>query len=189
MAKLPAYAIVADIGGTNARFSRVDLATLALDKVAVYPCADFPTLADALSHYRQQQQLTAISHVAIAIACPVTSDIVSMTNFHWTFSIKAMQQQLQLDNQRLMMDVAVKNAFRDYELQKQNLVLEEENILLAKENVTIALERFRLGVSTYIELREAQISLNDGYNRLIAARYNAKVAEVELMRLKGEILK
>ncbi|MCG7858183.1 TolC family protein [Flavihumibacter sediminis] len=103
--------------------------------------------------------------------------------------LNIFQQQLQLDNQRLMMDVAVKNAFRDYELQKQNLVLEEENILLAKENVTIALERFRLGVSTYIELREAQISLNDGYNRLIAARYNAKVAEVELMRLKGEILK
>lgn len=97
------------------------------------------------------------------------------------------QQQLQLDNQRLMVEVAVKNAYKDYELQKQNLVLEEENILLAKENVNIALERFRLGVSTYIELREAQISLNDGYNRLIAARYNAKVAEIELMRLKGEV--
>ena len=49
MAKLPAFAIVADIGGTNARFSRVDLATLALDKVAVYPCADFATLADAVA--------------------------------------------------------------------------------------------------------------------------------------------
>ena len=104
MAKLPAFAIVADIGGTNARFSRVDLATLALDKVAVYPCADFATLADALTHYRQQQQLTDIQHVAIAIACPVTSDVVSMTNFHWTFSIKAMQQQLQLEALQVIND-------------------------------------------------------------------------------------
>jgi len=104
MAKLPAYAVVADIGGTNARFSRVDLATLALDKVAVYPCADFSTLADALSHYRQQQQLTDIRHVAIAIACPVTSDVVSMTNFHWTFSIKAMQQHLQLEALQVIND-------------------------------------------------------------------------------------
>jgi len=88
MAKLPAFAIVADIGGTNARFSRVDLATLALDKVAVSPCADFVTLADALTHYRQQQQLTDIQHVAIAIACPVTSDVVSMTNFTGRFQLK-----------------------------------------------------------------------------------------------------
>ena len=104
MAKLPSYAIVADIGGTNARFSRVDLTTLQLDNVAVYPCAEFATLADALLHYQQQQQLTAIKHVAIAIACPVTGDHISMTNFHWQFSIKAMQQQLGLEALQVMND-------------------------------------------------------------------------------------
>lgn len=104
MAKLPAYAIVADIGGTNARFSRVDLATLALDKVAVYACADFATLADALSYYRQQQGLNEIKHAAIAIACPVTGDHVSMTNFHWQFSVKAMQQQLGLEALQVIND-------------------------------------------------------------------------------------
>ena len=97
MASLPTHAIVADIGGTNARFSRVDLASLQLDKVAVYPCAEFATLADALVHYQQQQSVETIKHVAIAIACPVTGDNVSMTNFHWQFSVKAMQQQLGLD--------------------------------------------------------------------------------------------
>lgn len=96
MAKMPSHAIVADIGGTNARFSRVALDTLSLDKVAVYPCADFASLADALTHYQQQQQLN-LKHVAIAIACPVTSDQVSMTNFHWQFSIREMKQQLGLD--------------------------------------------------------------------------------------------
>lgn len=96
MAKLPTHAIVADIGGTNARFSRVALDTLTLDKVAVFPCADFATLADALTHYKQQQQLD-LKHVAIAIACPVTSDQVSMTNFHWQFSIREMKQQLGLE--------------------------------------------------------------------------------------------
>ncbi|MFC4654329.1 MULTISPECIES: glucokinase [Rheinheimera] len=90
------FAIVADIGGTNARFSRVDLASLQLDKVAVYPCADFPTLAEALQFYREQQGLTAIRHVAIAIACPVTGDLVKMTNFSWQFSIEQMKQQLDL---------------------------------------------------------------------------------------------
>lgn len=48
------YAIVADIGGTNARFSRVDLTTNALDCVVVYPCADFATLSLALNYYRTE---------------------------------------------------------------------------------------------------------------------------------------
>ncbi|GHG74613.1 glucokinase [Alishewanella longhuensis] len=104
MAKMRQFAIVADIGGTNARFSRVALDTLALDQVAVYPCADFESLADALSHYQQEQQLTDIKDVAIAIACPVNDDEVRMTNFHWQFSIKGMQQQLKLNTLLVMND-------------------------------------------------------------------------------------
>ena len=98
-------------------------------------------------------------------------------------------QQINYDKQRSLVDVGLSNAFKDYELQKQLLQLENDNIMLAKENVVIALERFRQGVSTYLELREAQISLQDAYNRLIAARYNTKLAETELLRLKGELLK
>ena len=69
------------------------------------------------------------------------------------------------------------------------MLIEEENILLAKENVTIALEGFRRGITTFIELRTAQQSLADAYNRLIAARFNAKVSETELLRLQGALLK
>ncbi len=98
-------------------------------------------------------------------------------------------QQVNYANQLSQIDVGINNAFKDYELYKKLLVLEEQNILLAKENVTIALERFRLGVSTNLELREAQISLEQGYDRLIAARYNAKVAETQLLRLQGNIVK
>ena len=98
-------------------------------------------------------------------------------------------QQINYDKQRSLVDVGLSNAFKDYELQKQLLDLEDDNIMLAKENVAIALERFRQGVSTYLELREAQKSLQDAYNRLIAARYNTKLAETELLRLKGELLR
>jgi outer membrane protein len=98
-------------------------------------------------------------------------------------------QQLTYSNQRSQIDAGLSNSFKDYELQKQLLQLEEDNIALAKENVMIALERFRQGVSTFLELREAQISLQDAYNRLIAARYNTKLAETELLRLKGDLVK
>jgi outer membrane protein TolC len=114
------------------------------------------------------------------------------------YNTKRLIQQTQLDvdylklsyqNQKSKIDLGISNAFKDYELQKQALALEEENILLAKENVLIAVERFRLGISTYIELRETQKSLEDGYFRLLSARYNTKLAEIELMRLKGDLVK
>ncbi len=98
-------------------------------------------------------------------------------------------QQLVYDNQKSQLGLSVVNAFREYEQQKKALALEEENILLAKENVTIALEVYRLGASTIIQLREAQKSLEDAYTRLIAARYNTKLAETELLRLKGDLVK
>ncbi|HET9277200.1 MAG TPA: TolC family protein [Flavitalea sp.] len=97
-------------------------------------------------------------------------------------------QQLFFENQRTLINTGISNAYKNYDYQKRALALEEENIQLAKENVAIALERFRQGVSTNLELREAQISLQDAYNRLIAARYNTKLSEIELQRLKGDIV-
>ena len=106
------------------------------------------------------------------------------------------QAQLDIDYNKIQYEkikaaneIAISNAFKTYELQKKTLSLEEENILLAKENVFIAMERFRLGISTTLELRETQKTLEDAFNRLIAARYNTKVAETELMRLKGELVR
>jgi outer membrane protein len=114
------------------------------------------------------------------------------------FNTRRLIEQAKLDvqynelffkNELLNVDVALSNAFKQYELEKKSLALEEENINLARENVAIQLERFRQGVSTYLELREAQISLEEANSRLIASRYNTKVAETELLRLKGDIVR
>jgi outer membrane protein TolC len=106
------------------------------------------------------------------------------------------QAQITLERQKLLLEqlkaialVGVKNSFASYDNAKKTLTIQEENLILAKENVKIALEGFKRGVNTYIELRTAQQSLADVYNQLIAARYNTKVAEIELFRLKGGLLK
>jgi len=98
-------------------------------------------------------------------------------------------QQLIYDNQQSLLNLGVINAYKDYEQQKKALALEEENIILARENVNIVLQVYKLNSTTLIQLKEAQLSLQQAYNRLIAARYNAKLAETELMRLKGELVK
>jgi outer membrane protein len=123
-----------------------------------------------------------------------TATIPILNNLNTRRLIKHAQldisyQQLIYDNQRSLTSLAVINAFKDYEQQKEALELEESNILLAKENVSIIFQTYRLGAATYIQLREAQKSLEDAYNRLIAARYNTKLAETELLRLRGDLVK
>ncbi len=98
-------------------------------------------------------------------------------------------QQLTVENTQSQINLALTNAYKDYEFYKMSLTLEQESVDLARENTMVALERFRQGVSTTLEVKEAQQSLELAAYRLIQARYNTKVAETELRRLKGTLLK
>jgi outer membrane protein TolC len=124
----------------------------------------------------------------------LTANIPIFNNYAARRNIRQAQadidfRRLTLENQMSLLVSNVENIFRGYELQKKQLSLEETNIILAKENVFITYERVKLGVTTFLELREAQKSLEEAYNRLIAARYDTKVAETELLRLKGDLLR
>lgn len=103
--------------------------------------------------------------------------------------INLNRSELLYHQQKQQVDVGIRNAFVSYENARKILLIEEETIILARENVSIAMESFKRGIATSIELRTAQQSLSEAYNRLIAARYNAKVAETELLRLNGSLLK
>lgn len=102
--------------------------------------------------------------------------------------LEVKRNELLYDDELSQLNTLINNAYKDYRYQIAALKLEEENIELARENVNIALERFRQGVSTYLELREAQISLSESNTRLIAARYNTKLAETRLLQLTGKII-
>lgn len=103
--------------------------------------------------------------------------------------INVDRQNILYSQSKAVVNVGLNNAFVAYDNAKKILVIEEETIGIAKENVFIALEGFKRGVTTFIELRTAQQSLADAYNRLITARYNTKLAETELLRLSGGLLK
>jgi outer membrane protein len=114
------------------------------------------------------------------------------------FNTRRLTQQarIELDRQTILyeqtrtaVNVDLRNALVSYDNAKKILALEEESIGDARENVHIALETFKRGVTTSVELRIAQQSLADAYSRLITARYNAKVAETELLRLNGSLIR
>ncbi len=92
--------LLADIGGTNARFA-LEIGPGQVRLIEVLPCADYPTLADALRAYLGSAPVLAgghsgIVHAALAIANPITGDLVRMTNHHWEFSIEALRLELGL---------------------------------------------------------------------------------------------
>ncbi len=87
--------LLADVGGTNARFA-LEAAAGTIGLVRVLACAAYPTLAAALRAYLAMPEVAAaagqgIRHGAIAIANPVSGDQVRMTNHHWAFSIEALR--------------------------------------------------------------------------------------------------
>jgi len=89
--------MIADIGGTNARFALLD-GMERRDEI-VLACADYPDLVSAAEEYLKQVGASKNSRpaeAALAIAGPVTSDIVRMTNHVWQFSAAHTRQQLGL---------------------------------------------------------------------------------------------
>jgi outer membrane protein len=103
--------------------------------------------------------------------------------------IDLQRQQVIYEQQKSIAVNGVRSAYANYDNARKTLAIEEENIQLARENVSILLETFKRGATTFIELRTAQQSMVDAYNRLTTARYNAKVSETELLRLKGALLR
>ena len=95
--------LVADIGGTNARFA-LEIAPQTIEHVEVLPCNDYDTLVDAIREYLNRVGKPKISHAAIAIANPILGDWVQMTNHHWAFSIETTRQALHLENLILLND-------------------------------------------------------------------------------------
>jgi len=104
-------------------------------------------------------------------------------------NIEVDRQQILYEQQKTAITVEISNAFDNYQNASEVLLIEEETMLLARENVLIALEGFKRGVTTFIELRTAQISLESAYTGLITARYNAKLAETELLKLSGGLIR
>ncbi|SEF52625.1 TolC family protein [Algoriphagus boritolerans] len=96
-------------------------------------------------------------------------------------------QDYSLEQYEIQLKSDIQRAYNVYSKNLQLLKIEEVNYEVAKENSEIALERFRLGIASYLEFRDAQVNLLTAENRLITAIFNIKEQEIELMRLSGKI--
>ncbi len=86
--------LVADIGGTHARFAQVDIDSGELEAIGVFHCSDFATVEQAFKAYIEAEALSQVQGVCAAVAGPVESDWIDLPNNHWQFSCSSLQQSL-----------------------------------------------------------------------------------------------
>ena len=95
VAALSRPALIADIGGTNARFALTDLDAAQPDMHAVQtlPCCEYASLQHAAEAYLGELGVTP-AQASIAVACPVDGDAIRLTNRAWAFSRRELQTVL-----------------------------------------------------------------------------------------------
>lgn len=96
------YGLVADIGGTNARFALVEVrrqTPIILLETRLLSCADYQGPVTAIRHYYEMVGIDSaqVDNATIAVAGPVKGDWFEMTNNPWAFLLSAVQQQLGME--------------------------------------------------------------------------------------------
>lgn len=124
----------------------------------------------------------------------ITANIPILNNFTVRQQIRQAQlavdfQNLQYRSQEQQLNTNLLTTYRGYDAQKQIVTTLDTSVGLARENLYIERERYRLGRTTFIELRQAEENVSTIITNLINARYNLKVAETELLRLRGELVR
>jgi outer membrane protein len=105
---------------------------------------------------------------------------------HARLGLKLSEQNL--SEARLLRLEEERKQWRDFIRSKELLKLEEESKLMAEENLMIELERLKLGLSTSLEILEAQRYYQEAVSRLALARFQAKISEVGVLRLNGKLI-
>ncbi len=88
--------LVADIGGTNARFALVTGKKdqqFTFEHIRILDAKGFASLSDAVRHYLASAGDLQPSAMCIALAGPVTGDLVRMTNLSWEFSCSSVSRE------------------------------------------------------------------------------------------------
>lgn len=92
-----------------------------------------------------------------------------------------IQQQTQTINSRLI------SAFQTYLTNLELVDLEQSNEEIARQNLDITMEKYRIGSITTLEVRTAQLNYVNAVVRNNSAKFQAKISEVTLRELAGNI--
>lgn len=98
-------ALVGDIGGTNSRFGLVDVGSTSVHDIAVLKNNSHVSLEDAITAYLSARGIGELDAAAIAVACPIDSEVVALTNRRdWSFTRESLRKAARAARFRLLND-------------------------------------------------------------------------------------
>lgn len=97
-------------------------------------------------------------------------------------------QQILEEQQKVTIENNLKNTWENYKNQLFILSAQEQNVQSNQNNFDRTQERFKLGQITSLEFRQAQINLINAKTALNNAKFDAKLIELQLLQLSGDIL-
>lgn len=171
--------LIADIGGTNARFALCeDDGTIS--NVQIYPCKKFKHFADVVKKFITESKVE-IKKAAMAIACPITGDHVQFTNCKLDFSILELQNQFKFEKLEIVNDF-VAQAYAIPELTPDDVLKVGEGI--AQKNATIGVigPGTGLGVSFLVPQNGSYIAIpGEGGHATISATTNRQMDVLSIL--------
>ena len=85
-------ALVGDIGGTNSRFGLVEPGSTRVREIEIHKNNNFSSLEESIDAYVKLKGVTELAAAAVAVAGPIDSEVVSLTNRDWTFTRESLRK-------------------------------------------------------------------------------------------------
>ena len=104
-------------------------------------------------------------------------------------NILYLNQKYTTEQMQLQVDGQVYNSYKTFILNKQIVELEKQNLIDSKSVLNVSLERYRIGKANLLETIETQKNLEEAQVRYIEALYAIKIAETDLLRVNGSLVK
>lgn len=101
--------------------------------------------------------------------------------------IQLESADLLIQQQDLMVRTAISTAFQTYQTNLSLARLEDNNAAIARQNLNITLEKYRIGTISAVEFRDAQENFINAISRFNSARLQAKLSELQLKEIIGNI--
>ncbi|WP_374172792.1 TolC family protein [Flavobacterium tructae] len=119
-----------------------------------------------------------------------TLNIFDGFNQHRNEKVAKLQienSQIAIEQQNMILDTQLSTAFQTYLTNLELIGLEEDNVTIAKQNLDITLDKFRIGTITTLDFRTAQLNYVNAKVRYSNAQFQAKLSEIALKELAGNI--
>ncbi|NQV99974.1 MAG: glucokinase [Rhodospirillales bacterium] len=147
--------IVADVGGTNARFALVHPGTTDVFNTDTLQVRDFGTITDAFRLYMKKQGLSEAVRACVALAGPVEGDQLQLTNGNWAFSKETTRAELRFERLLFINDFKAQAAAIPY-------LKDDQLVMLGGRAAIDGRSRVIIGPGTGLGVAGA-VATGDGY--------------------------